>query len=275
MQLAHAGRKASCTLGWEAQRQIPVEEGGWQVVGPSAVPFGPDWTVPEELDEAGMRRIEQAFVDAALRADRCGFDVLEIHAAHGYLLNSFLSPLGNFRTDRYGGSREARMAYPMEVLRAVRRVWPKDKGLGIRLNATELDERGLNVDDAVRIARELKLAGVDYVTMSAGNAVPGRTYPPLVPGYQVEFANRVRNEAAVATMAVGMILEPRQAEAILQEGRADLIAIARGFLDNPRWAWHAANELGEGNVYPKPMTRARPERWPGYALLHKEAAAIS
>lgn len=268
IQLGHAGRKASCPVGWEDQQQIPAADGGWETVGPSGVAFGPSWTVPRELDDEGLRRIRDAHVAAAQRADRCGFDHLEVHAAHGYLLSSFLSPISNFRSDRYGGSREKRMHYPLEVIQAVRAAWPAHKALGIRLNATELDERGTTVEDAVIHARELMKIGVDYVTISAGNAVPGKLYPPLVPGYQVEFSNRVRAGAPAVTMAVGMIIEPRQAEAILAEGKADLIAVGRGFLDNPRWGWHAANALGADSLYPKPYARARPERWPGYALLH-------
>ena len=269
IQLSHAGRKASCPPGWEPQRQIHVSEGGWLPVAPSPAAFGPGWVEPLELDDAGLTRVRDAFVEATQRADRCGFDLIELHAAHGYLLSSFLSPLGNFRTDRYGGSRENRMAYPLEVVRAVRAAWPRQKALGIRINADELDERGTSLGDAVEFAREFTRAGADYVTLSAGNAVPSRPYPPIAPGYQVGYSHRVRAEAGVTTMAVGMILQPRQAEAILQSGQADLIAIARGFIDNPRWGWHAANELGDGDVYPLQYRRARPERWPGYALLHE------
>ena len=268
IQLSHAGRKASCPPGWENQTQISVQDGGWPVVGPSSVAFGPGWVVPEALDVTGMARITQAFVESAQRADRCGFDVLEIHSAHGYLLSSFLSAISNCRTDQYGGNRQSRMAFPLSVMKAVRAVWPIHKAIGCRFNAIELDERGVTVEDGIAFASELKAIGFDYVTMSAGNAVPGRTYPPLVPGYQVDFSDRVRNGAHIPTMAVGMILTAQQAEAILQEGKADLIAIARGAIDNPRWGWHAANELGASEVYPNPFKRGQPEKWPGYKLVH-------
>lgn len=268
IQLGHAGRKASCPLAWEPQVQMPASAGGWEIVGPSARAFGPGWQVPEELDQAGLARVRDAFMQAATRADRAGFDLIEIHAAHGYLLSAFLSPIANHRADRYGGALEGRMAYPLEVMRAVRAAWPTHKALGIRINATELDERGFNLDEAVIFVRELRKIGIDYVTMSAGNAVPDRTYPPLVPGYQVGFSERVRRETGAATMAVGMILSAQQAEDILVAGRADLIAVGRGFLDNPRWGWHAANALNAGNVYPSQHLRVRPDRWPGYALVH-------
>lgn len=268
IQLCHAGRKGSCPPGWAEQRQIPIEEGGWQTVGPSALAFGPEWQVPDALDEAGLERVRDAFVQAAIRADRCGFDHLEVHAAHGYLLSQFLSPIANLREDRYGGDLERRMAFPLAVMRAIRDIWPRHKALGVRLNATELDDRAITLEQALEHVRAFGALGVDYVTMSAGNAVPGRTYPPLVPGYQVVFAERAKREAGATAMAVGMILKPTQAESILAEGRADLIAIARAFLDNPRWGWHAAKQLGDDLGYPLPYTRARNERWPGYALLH-------
>lgn len=272
IQLSHAGRKASRDRHWHRRHQVPPEEGGWETVGPSAVPFGPNWRVPHELDEEGLERVREAFVNSARRAVRCGFDVVEVHGAHGYLLSSFLSPLGNYRTDRYGGSLEARMRYPLEVIAAMRAVMPAGKALGVRINASELDERGTTLEDAVVIARELVGIGVDYVTLSAGNAVPGRPHPPLAPGYQVEYSNRVRAGSGALTMAVGMILEPTQAEEILQSGKADMIAIGRAFLDDPRWGWHAANRLDAGDKYPKPHVSARPEFWPGYAMLHTGGA---
>ncbi len=273
IQLAHAGRKASRDRHWNKRLQIPVNEGGWETVGPSPIAFGAGWAPPRALDEAGLARVREAFVDAAKRADRCGFDHIEIHAAHGYLLSAFLSPIANERTDRYGASREGRMRFPLEVFTAIREVWPTTKAFGVRINATEFDERGTQIEDAVVLARELDKIGVDYVALSAGNAVPGRPHPPLVRGYQVGYSEQVRKESGAVTMAVGMILDAFQAEEILASGKADLIAIGRAFLDNPRWGWHAANLLGAPDVYPKPHVSARPELWPGYAMLHPDYAA--
>ena len=273
IQLGHAGRKASRDRHWNKRLQIPVSEGGWETVGPSPIPFGSDWAVPRELDEAGLARVRQAFVDSTMRADRCGFDHVEVHAAHGYLLSSFLSPIANERIDRYGGSPEGRMQFPLEVIAAMRAVWPASKAFGVRINATELDERGTQIEDAVVLAGELNKIGVDYVALSSGSAVPGRTHPPIVRGYQVGYSEQVRRESGAVTMAVGMILDAFQAEEILNSGKADLIAVGRAFLDNPRWGWHAANLLGAPDVYPKPHVSARPEMWPGYAMLHPDYAS--
>jgi len=274
IQLAHAGRKASRDRHWNKRLQIPLSEGGWETVGPSPLAFGPGWAAPRELDEAGLVRVRQAFVDSAIRADRCGFDHIEIHAAHGYLLSAFLSPIANERTDRYGGSPQGRMRFPLEVITAMREVWPTEKAFGVRINATELDARGTQIKDAVALARELKGIGVDYVALSAGNAVPGRPHPPLVRGYQVDYSEQVRKGSGAATMAVGMILDAYQAEEILASGKADLIAVGRAVLDDPRWGWHAANLLRAPDLYPRPHVSARPELWPGYAMLHADYAQM-
>lgn len=272
IQLSHAGRKASRDRHWHRRNQIPTAEGGWDTVAPSAVAFGPDWAVPSELDKEGLARIRKAFADSAVRAARAGFDVVEVHAAHGYLLSSFLSPIGNHRTDIYGGDLAGRMRFPLEVVSAMRDALPADRALGVRINASELDERGTTLEDAVQIAAALTSLGVEYVTLSAGSAVPGKPHPKPVPGYQVDYSARVRAESGAVTMAVGMILDPHQAEDILASGKADLIAIGRGFLDEPRWGWHAANVLGGQDPYPKPHVSARPDFWPGYALVHSNYA---
>jgi len=270
IQLAHAGRKGSIRAAWQGGGALADADGGWATVAPSAIALHPDWRVPHALDEAGMARVRNAFVDAARGADRCGFDVLELHGAHGYLLHSFASPLSNARTDRYGGSLENRLRFPLEVAAAVRDVWPREKALGMRMNCTDWHPDGFGLDEAVVYARRLKEIGVDYVTTSAGGAGLQRIQmPPIVPGYMVEYAARVRREAGMSVTAVGMILLPEQAEAIVANGQADLIALARAIMDDPRWGWRAANALAfGGRVYPRQYAQARPERWPGYRIVH-------
>lgn len=270
IQLSHAGRKASRDRRWNRRPQVPVAEGGWATVGPSPLAFAPGWLVPHELDQAGLARVRDAFVQAARRADRAGFDILEIHSAHAYLLSQFLSPLSNQRRDAYGGSAAARLRFPLEVLGAVRAAWPAHKALGVRFNATDLDDRGIGIDDALAYARGLAELGVDYLTPSSGSALPGLANPPQVPGYHLEHAARVKAATGVPTMGVGMILDGPQAERVLADGQADVIALGRAVLDNPRWPWHAANALGGPDVYPRPYATARPEVWPGYAPLHPE-----
>lgn len=265
IQLAHAGRKASSARPWEGDRGLKADEGAWQPVAPSADPFGANRPVPAALDEAGLARIRVAFAESARRADRAGFDLVELHAAHGYLLHSFVTPLANQRTDQYGGSRENRMRFPLEVAAAVRAVWPRSKALGMRISGTDWVEGAWDVDDAVELTRLLGRSGLDYVCVSSGGARPGIRIP-VEPGYQVPFARHVRERTGLTTMAVGMIVTPPQAEAIITEGNADLVAIARGFLDDPRWAWHAADRLGADLPVAVQLERARPRLWPGAAF---------
>lgn len=254
IQLNHAGRKGSQRKPGDGRGSVAFEDGGWQTVGPSALPFVPDWRTPDELDRPGMDAIVEAFVQATGRAARLGLDMIEIHSAHGYLLSQFLSPIANRREDAFGGSRENRMRFPLEVFAAVRKAWPASRPLGVRCNATDWDERGIDPDDAVAYARALRDLGCDYVDVSSGGN--SMTAIPLAPGYQVPFAARIRKEAGIATMAVGLIRDPHHAEAIVAGGEADLIAIGRGILNDPRWPWHAAEDLGATVNVPVQYARA-------------------
>ncbi len=266
IQLAHAGRKASAQRPWEGGGRLGAAEDPWQTTAPSAVPYGEGWPAPETLDEKGMERILEAFVHAALRAARIGFEIVELHNAHGYLLHEFLSPIANRRTDSYGGTLENRMRFPLDVARAVRSALPADTALGARITGTDWMDGGFDIDDAVAFARELRSVGLDYACVSSGGIDPSVRLP-VAPGFQVPLAARVRKEAGIATRAVGMILTPHQAEEILQSGQADMICMARAFLDNPRWVWHAAEHLGASVPYPPQYARAQRALWPGAALL--------
>lgn len=251
LQLSHAGRKASQKRPAEPG---PVDTREWPLVGPSALAFSEDRQVPHELDRAGMDGIIAAFVQATVRAARLGLDLLEIHSAHGYLLSAFLSPLANRRRDAYGGSLENRLRFPLEVFEAVRAAWPAERPLGVRCNGTDWHEEGISTDEAVAYARALRERGCDFVDVSSGgNTV---TPIPMEPGYQVPFAARVRAEAGIVTRAVGLVREPAHAEAILQAGHADLIAMGRAILNDPRWPWHAAEELGHTLAVPPQYRRA-------------------
>ena len=262
IQLAHAGRKASAQRPWEGGGALSAADDAWETVAPSAVPLDERWHTPREATAADLARIRDAFVAATRRAARLGLDLVELHGAHGYLMHEFLSPLSNRRSDAYGGSREKRMRFPLEVAEAMRAAWPADKPLGARITGTEWIEGGLAVEDAVAFARELKAIGVDYVCVSSGgNALKARI--PIGPGYQVPLARQVRRETGIVTRAVGMIADPHQAEGILAAGDADLIAMARAFLDNPRWVWHAAEALGGKAPYPPQYVRSRGDLWPG------------
>jgi NADPH2 dehydrogenase len=214
----------------------------------------------------------KAFCKAAERAVRLGFEAIELHAAHGYLLHSFLSPLSNMRTDTYGGSQEKRMRFPLEVARAVREVVPRTVALGARITGTDWADGGLTGDDAVAFASLLKASGLDFVCVSGGGAVPQMKIP-LGPGYQVPFAARVRAEAGIITRAVGLIAEPAQADAIVSSGKADFVAMARAFLDNPRWVWHAAERLGAAITPPLQYARVSRAQWPGAAMVRPGVAA--
>ncbi|MEA2757317.1 MAG: hypothetical protein QOJ54_3606 [Aliidongia sp.] len=265
IQLAHAGRKASVKRPWEGGGPLASEAGGWSPAGPSPLAFGPDWPVPDALDASGMADIKAAFVASAERADRLGLDVIELHGAHGYLLHAFLSPLANRRDDGYGGSRERRQRFPLEVAAAVRAVWPRDRVLGIRVSATDWSEDGLSLDDTIAFVAALKEIGIDYVCASSGGIAAG-IHVPVGPGYQVPLAARIKAETGMPTRAVGMIADPHQAEAIITEGKADMVALARAYLDDPHWGWHAAQALGAVPAYPPQYERSLPKLWPGHAL---------
>jgi 2,4-dienoyl-CoA reductase-like NADH-dependent reductase (Old Yellow Enzyme family) len=261
VQLAHAGRKASAERPWEGRGPLKAGDGAWQTVAPSAIAFAPGWHTPKALDRAGMDAVRDAFVAAARRAARIGFDFIEMHSTHGYLLSEFLSPLANKREDEYGGSLENRMRFPLEVMRAVRAAWPAEKVLGAKISGTDFAEGGWTADDAVAYAAALKNCGVDYVTVSGGGVVHDQKVPTS-PGYQVPFAERVKKEAGITTGAVGLIATPRHAEEILANGKADFISLARGMLFDPRWGWHAAAALGADVYYPPQYERCAPKLWP-------------
>ena len=272
IQLAHAGRKASTHAPWiERGAPLKPEEGAWTTVAPSPLPFAEGWPAPEPLDEAGMARVRDAFVQAAARADRAGFDLVELHAAHGYLLNEFASALANQRTDAWGGALQKRLRFPLEVAEAVRAVWPRTKVLGVRLNGSDWAEGGITPDDAAAFSRELKALGCDYVHVSSGGLVPWAKIPGGQPGYQVPFAAKVKADVEdLPVIAVGMITDARQAEAILQENQADMVALARALLDDPRWGWRAADRLGAPSPTPVQYERAGKKTWAGYAHAHHE-----
>jgi 2,4-dienoyl-CoA reductase-like NADH-dependent reductase (Old Yellow Enzyme family) len=257
IQLAHAGRKASSAVPWRGGMLIPPERGGWRPVGPSALPHLPDEAPPVALDRAGIDRIRAAFVAAARRALVLGFDAIELHAAHGYLLHEFLSPLANRRDDEYGGTLANRMRFPLEVFDAVRDAWPAGRPLGVRVSATDWVEGGWDLEQCLAFAGELKRRGCDWIDCSSGGISPQQKIP-LAPGYQVPFARRIRAEVGVPTVAVGLITDARQAEAILAEGDADLVALARAMLYDPRWAWHAAATLGAQVHAPEQYWRSAP-----------------
>ncbi|HZD26867.1 MAG TPA: NADH:flavin oxidoreductase/NADH oxidase [Alphaproteobacteria bacterium] len=261
IQLAHAGRKGSTRPPGEGGTSLKADEGAWTTLAPSAVPYADDWHTPQALDTGGLATVKEQFVAAAERAARIGFDLAELHCAHGYLLHQFLSPLSNRREDGYGGSLENRMRFPLEVLEAVRAAWPPERPLGIRVSATDWVEGGWDIADTVRFVAEAKALGCDFADVSSGGLDP-RQQIPLGPGYQVRFAERVRRETGIATMAVGMIREPRLADEIVARGQADMVALARGMMWDPRWGWHAAHALGAETDYAPQYQRCRPERWP-------------
>ena len=268
VQLAHAGRKGSAQPPFRGGKPLGPGESPWQTVAPSPIPYGEDWHVPRELGEGELRVVVESFVAAAVRAKRIGFEVLELHAAHGYLLHEFLSPLSNRRRDAYGSDR---MKFPLEVASALRETWPRERALGARLSATDWADGGFVPDHAVAFARELRRIGFDFVCVSSGGLVPHQRIK-VEPGYQVPFAAKIKQEAGIAVRAVGMIVEPEQAEAIVAGGRADMVALARGFLDNPRWVWHAAERFGVALDYPPQYLRSRHDQWPGATLVRPRAS---
>jgi 2,4-dienoyl-CoA reductase-like NADH-dependent reductase (Old Yellow Enzyme family) len=255
IQLAHAGRKASNPAPWKGSGSQPLSAGGWTPAGPSALAFDTGWTVPTALDGAGILAVIEAFMDAARKALAAGYQVIEVHAAHGYLLHQFLSPLSNHRTDTYGGSFENRTRLVREVVAALRNILPEAMPLFVRLSATDWMEGGWDLDQSIALAQELKILGVDLVDSSSGGLVPGAKMT-IGPGYQVPFAARIRTEAGIPTGAVGLITEPDQAERILAEGSADLILLGRALLRDPRWPLRAAQTLGVEVPWPASYARA-------------------
>ena len=257
IQLAHAGRKASSHTPWDGGKLIETQAGGWEPIAPSALPFSPAEAPPREMTAADLDRVREAFAQAARRAAALGIDAIELHAAHGYLLHEFLSPLSNRRSDHYGGSLENRMRFPLEVFAAVRKAWPEAKPLGVRLSASDWIEGGWDLPQAIEFSQQLKKLGCDWIDASSGGLAPEQKIA-LGPGYQVPFAEAIRKEVGITTVAVGLITEPRQAEDIIAAGRADMVALARGMLYEPHWAWRAAAELGGQVSAPKQYWRAAP-----------------
>lgn len=258
IQLAHAGRKASTPLQWLGERSIAPEEGGWIPVAPSPIPFSEGYTTPHELTKPEMVELIKKFVEATDRALAAGFRVIEIHAAHGYLLHEFLSPLSNHRKDEYGGSLEGRMKFPLEVAHAVRQRWPADLPLFVRISATDWAENGWDLPQSVEFAKRLRTLGIDLIDCSSGGNVR-HVKIPVGPGYQVPFAAAVRKEVGIPTAAVGLITDPHQAEEILQRGEADVIVMARALLRDPYWPLHAAHALSVDVPWPIQYVRAKPK----------------
>ena len=257
IQLAHAGRKASHTRPWEGGKSVlPDEPEGWQTVAPSSLAFAENGLVPTELDAEGMAKIRADFKASAIRALEAGFKIVEVHAAHGYLLHEFLSPLSNHRTDEYGGSFENRTRFVCEIVQDVRSVWPDEYPLFVRVSASDWTEGGWIIDDSVQLSLQLKQLGVDLIDCSSGGNVQ-KAAIPVGPGYQVLFADQIKRETGLPTGAVGLITTPEQAEAILTNGQADLVLLAREFLRDPYFPLHAARELGEHVTWPVQYERAK------------------
>jgi 2,4-dienoyl-CoA reductase-like NADH-dependent reductase (Old Yellow Enzyme family) len=256
IQLAHAGRKASTQIPWKGGLALAPGEGAWETVGPSAIPFNEGDPVPREMDDAHIQKVVTDFAAATRRALAADFDVLEIHMAHGYLLHEFLSPLTNRRTDGYGGTLANRMRLPLQVAAVVRKEWPEDRPLFVRISATDWVDGGWDVEQSIVLCRHLKQLGVDLIDCSSGGAVPNARIAVGV-GYQTNFASEIRREAGIATGAVGMIVDPRQAEHILATGQADAVLLAREFLRDPYWPLHAADVLRADVQWPVPYGRAK------------------
>jgi 2,4-dienoyl-CoA reductase-like NADH-dependent reductase (Old Yellow Enzyme family) len=259
IQLAHAGRKASSAPPWQGGRGLSPAEGGWQPVAPSPIPMSEDSPAPRELSGDEIRALVRKFAEATARCERIGFDAIELHGAHGYLIHAFLSPLSNRRSDEYGGSLQNRMRFALEVFAAVRGAWPQHKPLGIRLSCTDWIDGGWTLEDTLVLVRELQRLGCDWIDCSSGGSSKQQVVP-LAPGYQVPFAERVRKDTGAATIAVGLITDPKHAEDIVSQGRADMVALARGLLWDPRWGWHAAQVLGASVDTPSQYRRAVPSR---------------
>jgi 2,4-dienoyl-CoA reductase-like NADH-dependent reductase (Old Yellow Enzyme family) len=255
IQIAHAGRKASTAAPWNGGKKVDETQGGWQTVAPSAIPFAEDYPSPREMDAGDIEKAINDFVEAARRALKAGFEVVEVHAAHGYLLHEFLSPLSNQRTDEYGGSFENRIRFPLEVIGKVRAVVPENLPLFVRISATDWTEGGWDLAQSTEFCRRLKEIGVDLIDCSTGGNVPSAPIP-VAPGYQVSFAAEIRRQTGILTAAVGMITEPQQAEEILRKGEADAVMIARQFLREPYLPFRAARELGGEIDVPKQYGRA-------------------
>jgi len=260
IQLAHAGRKASAQRPWEGGGPLKNGQDAWQTIAPSSIPFGEGWHTPKEMSLDDIKRVQEAFVDSAKRAVRIGFDLIELHYAHGYLAHSFFSPVSNKRTDQYGSSLENRMRFGRELARAVRAVVPNHIPLGARLSAMEWRNDSFTPDETVTYTKALKADGLDFVDCSSGG-ITADTRNPTDPGYNVPIAEQVKREAGIATRVVGLIVAPDQAEAIVADGKADMVAMARAVLNDPRWGWHAAAALGTEVQRVNQYLRVGPKLW--------------
>ncbi len=270
IQLAHAGRKASTYRPWEGEGSIPESKGGWRrIVAPSPLAFADDYGIPEALTEEGIREGVRAFEEAAWRAMESGFRVIEIHAAHGYLLHQFLSPLSNQRTDRYGGSFDNRSRLLHEVIKAVRKRWPERLPLFVRISATDWAEGGWDMEQSIELSRHLRSLGVDLIDCSSGGSLP-RVSIPTGPGYQTAFAERIRRETGMPTATVGMVTAAAQADHIIRNSQADLVVLARELLRDPYWPLKAARELGHLVPWPPQYLRAGPKGSPGRVMVDLE-----
>jgi len=257
IQLGHAGRKASSARPWEGGKLLAEDAGGWRTVAPSAVPHLPDEAPPHELSLDELAALKARFVDATERANRLGFDSIEVHSAHGYLLHQFLSPISNRRDDAYGGGLENRMRFPLEVFAAMRSAWPAHKPMGVRMSCTDWVDGGWDLESSIAYSRRLEQLGADWIDASSGGVSPQQRIA-LGPGYQVPFAAAIRAQVKIPVIAVGLITEPQQAEEIVASGKADMVGIARGALFDPRWPWHAAAALGVSVEAPRQYWRANP-----------------
>lgn len=262
IQLAHSGRKGSTKTPMDGGIPLAPDEHPWGTIAPSALPFADGWHEPKEMDRQDLSRVKEEFVHAAQRAVKLGFDVIELHAAHGYLLNQFTSPLSNMRTDEYGGDLLSRLRYPLEIFDAVKDVIPRDVALGARISGSDWVPSGLNPDEMSVFARELEARGCHFVDVTSGQ-LDSRQDIDFAPGFNLPFSNRVKQDTRMAAMAVGMITTPQQAEDALLSGEADLIALARAVMDNPRWLWHAARQLGDEINYVPGYQRCHPKVWQG------------
>jgi 2,4-dienoyl-CoA reductase-like NADH-dependent reductase (Old Yellow Enzyme family) len=265
VQLCHAGRRASAREPWLGGGPRLPADGGCETWAPSPVPISSTWPLPRELDRREMDRVRGAFVAAAKRALRAGADVIELHCAHGYLLHQFLSPLSNRRSDRYGGTLENRLRFPLEVFAALRAQWPQDKPMGVRVSATDWVEGGWDLEQTIAFARALDELGCDFIDVSSGG-LSGEQRIAVGPGYQTPFALAIKQAVRMKVIAVGLITDPHQAEGILRKGCADLVGLARAMLYDPRWPWHAAHALGVPMAYPRQYERAHPSRSRGAGI---------
>lgn len=273
IQLAHAGRKASAQVPWDGGRALGPDGDPWQTVSASAIPFAEGWHVPRAAEVADLDRILAGFVKAASRAIHLGLEVIELHAAHGYLLHQFLSPISNRRTDQYGGDLENRMRFPLQVFEAVKAACSRETVIGVRVTGSDWMEGGITVEDAVAFAAELKARGCHYVDVTSGGISLGAKIE-LGPGYQVPFAAEIRRRVGLPVWSVGLIVTPEHAEEIVASGRADMVALARTALDEPHWAWNAAQVLGAEVVRPPQYARAAPQHWPGASYKHELPAPL-